>query len=96
MPVKNTARIYSHPYTTQGVKSKIQLAVRFSVITKVFCCAAVYMQSLSQILQIMGAPLVQLMEEEIHKNKDKLEKLKREHEQLVAVISATESDSVAS
>ena len=50
------------------------------------------MQSLSHILQIMAAPLIQVLEEEIQRNRDSLEKLKREREQLLAIITDTESD----
>lgn len=54
------------------------------------------MQSLSQILQIIGAPLIQLMEEEIHRNKDKVDKLKREHEQLLTILSEATSGGTVS
>lgn len=54
----------------------------------------VYMQSLSHILQVMAAPLIQVLEEEIQRNKDKLDKLKRMHQQLSAIVSDSELDRV--
>ena len=54
----------------------------------------VYMQSLSHILQIMAAPLLQVIEEEIQRNKDKLEKLKKNREHLSSILGDTELDRV--
>ena len=50
------------------------------------------MQSLSHILQIMAAPLLQVLEEEIQRNKDKLTKLKKEREELSCFLEVGDSD----
>ena len=51
-----------------------------------------YMQSLSHILQIMAAPLLQVLEEEIQRNKDKLTKLEKEREELSGILETGDND----
>lgn len=58
----------------------------------VYPLLVVYMQSLSHILQIMAAPLLQVLEEEIQRNKDKLTKLKKEREELSCFLEVGDSD----
>ena len=50
------------------------------------------MQSLSHILQVMAAPLLQVLEEEIQRNKDKLTKLKKEREELSCILEIGDND----
>ena len=58
----------------------------------IFSPNAVYMQSLSHILQIMAAPLLQVLEEEIQRNKDKLTKLEKEREELSGILETGDND----
>lgn len=44
------------------------------------------MQSLSHILQVMAAPLLQVLEEEIQRNKEQVQKLRKEHEDLTSIL----------
>lgn len=50
------------------------------------------MQSLSHILQVMAAPLLQVLEEEIQRNKDKFKKLKKEREELSSILEVGDND----
>ena len=48
---------------------------------------AVYTQSLSHILEVVCGPIMQLLEEEVQRNKATIQKLKQQKEQLQAILS---------
>ncbi len=54
----------------------------------------VYTQTLSHILQVVCGPLMQLLEEEIERNKTALQRLASEKEQLQTVLSEHESTAI--
>ena len=47
----------------------------------------VYTQSLGHILEVVCGPIMQLLEEEVQRNKATIQKLKREKEQLQAILN---------
>ena len=67
----------------------VEVYSQFLFADVILCNIVVYTQSLTQMLQVVAGPMMQVLEEEIQSNKRTLSKLDKEKKELLSMLNDT-------